>query len=309
MVLNYYSQVPFSTLHTSYTPMKIVQDPISATVKIFSKHLDREVTYRWAAPTDYQNTGISYPVLLMNDGQDFDKMRLKRTLATSFVSKRATPFIYIGITTNENRIHEYGLASSADFKGRGSRAKQYALFIIKELIPHLKQKFPISKKTADWVYCGMSLGGLSAFDIVYHHSHYFGRVGVFSGSFWWRNKAYIKNDMHDRSRMILDVVKNSQAPSHLKFWFQCGTEDEKADRNNNGIIDAIDDTQDLIMELRKKRYTYPGDITYVEVPGGKHDLPTWGKVFPEFIEWAFGSASEEKIQRILEDKDGVKARL
>lgn len=289
--------------------MKIVPDPLSATEKIYSKHLHREVTYRWAAPTDYLASGQSYPVLLMNDGQDFDKMRLKRTLATSFVSDKVTPFMYIGIETNENRIQEYGLASSADFKGRGSRAKDYTLFIIKEFIPLLKEKFPLSDKTTDWVYCGMSLGGLSAFDIVYHHAHYFGRVGVFSGSFWWRNKAYIKNDMHDRSRMILDLVKNNQAPSHLKFWFQCGTNDEKADRNNNGIIDAIDDTQDLIMELRKKRYTYPGDITYVEVLGGKHDLPTWGKAFPEFIEWAFGNTSEEKIQHILEKKEGIKTKL
>jgi len=289
--------------------MKIVQDPISATEKFFSKHLNREVVYRWAVPKNYLSSGISYPVLLMNDGQDFDKMRLKKILGASFVSKEAAPFIYIGIETNENRMQEYGLASSADFKGRGSRAKQYTLFVIKEFIPYLKEKFPVSTKAMDWVYCGMSLGGLSAFDIVYHHSHYFGRVGVFSGSFWWRNKAFIKNDMHDRSRMILDLVKNSQAPPHLKFWFQCGTEDEKADRNNNGIIDAIDDTQDLIMELRKKRYLYPGDISYVEVPGGKHDLPTWGKVFPEFIEWAFGNASGKKIQHILEEKDGVNAKL
>lgn len=31
-----------------------------------------------------------------------------------------------------------------------------------------------------------------------------------------------------------------------------GTEDETADRNGNGIIDAIDDTQDVIKEIKFK---------------------------------------------------------
>lgn len=285
--------------------MNIVRNPTTAKDKIFSKHLNREVTYRWVAPNDYLTSGKEYPVLLMNDGQDFEKMQLSKTLEASFGSSKNVPFIYIGIETNKDRMHEYGLASSADFKGRGSRAQAYSHFIIQEFIPFIKKEFPLSRKNADWVYCGMSLGGLSAFDIVYHHAHYFGKVGVFSGSFWWRNKAYIQNDVQDRSRMVLDLVKNSEAPAHLKFWFQCGAEDEKADRNKNGIIDAIDDTQDLIMELRKKRYTYPGDIVYVEVPGGKHDLPTWGKVFPEFIQWAFGTASAQGILKMLDRKDDV----
>jgi hypothetical protein len=30
----------------------------------------------------------------------------------------------------------------------------------------------------------------------------------------------------------------------------------------------------------------------VEVLGGKHDLPTWGRIFPEFLQWAFASLPE-----------------
>lgn len=278
---------------------------VTAKEKIFSKHLHREVTYRWAAPADYETSGKQYPVLLMNDGQDFEKMKLAQTLEKSFSSKNTAPFIYIGLETNENRMHEYGLSHSPDFKGRGAKARKYTDFVLTEFLPFVKSKFPLSQNGIDWVYCGMSLGGLSAFDIVYNNAHYFGKVGVFSGSFWWRNKAYVKNDMHDRSRMVLDLVKNNVAPAHLKFWFQCGTLDEKADRNNNGIIDAIDDTQDLIKELRLKRYMYPQDIVYVEVPGGKHDLPTWGKVFPEFISWAFGNATTAQTNMKIERKGGV----
>lgn len=253
----------------------------------FSKHLERWVHFRFVAPHDYWRATKDFSVLLMNDGQDFEAMQLEHTLAASFGSKTLKPFVYVGLSCNENRIHEYGTAAMADFKGRGGQALKYSKFIIEEFLPFLKKEFKVSKDGKQWVYCGMSLGGLSAFDIVFNHSALFGKVGVFSGSFWWRKKAYVKNDLVDRSRIVLDMVKNGTYAKHLRFWFQTGTLDEKADRNHNGIIDAIDDTLDLIKELTLKGYTFPGDITYVEVDGGKHDLPTWGTVFPKFIQWAF----------------------
>ncbi len=263
-------------------------DFIGAKGRFFSKYLDRTVTFRFMAPADYWEASHRFPVLLMNDGQDFTAMKLEKTFSSAYESNVVRPFIYIGLECNENRMQEYGTASSADFKGRGGRAKAYSRFIIEEFLPFLKKEFKVSREGKDWVYCGMSLGGLSAFDIAYRNPQFFGKIGVFSGSFWWRKKAYVKKDVADRSRILLDVIKNAPGASHLNFWLQTGTEDEKADRNHNGVIDSIDDTLDVIKELRAKGYSYPGDIKYVEIKGGKHDLPTWGSIFPEFVRWAFG---------------------
>ncbi len=74
----------------------------------------------------------------------------------------------------------------------------------------------------------------------------------------------------------------------MKFWFQAGTEDEKSDRNKNGIIDAIDDTLDLMKELRQKGYKNKLDMHYEEVEGGQHNYHTWSAVFPKFMVWAYG---------------------
>ncbi len=269
-------------------PMQYQLDFIGAKGRFFSKYLDRTITFRFMAPADYWEASHRFPVLLMNDGQDFTAMKLEKTFSKAYGSKSVCPFIYIGLECNENRMQEYGTASSADFKGRGGRAKAYSRFVIEEFLPFLKKEFKVSKEGKDWVYCGMSLGGLSAFDIAYRNPKIFGKIGVFSGSFWWRKKAYVKKDVADRSRIMLDVIKNAPLAPHLKFWLQTGTEDEKADRNHNGVIDSIDDTLDVIKELRAKGYSYPGDIKYVEIKGGKHDLPTWGNIFPEFVRWAFG---------------------
>jgi hypothetical protein len=82
-------------------------------------------------------------------------------------------------------------------------------------------------------------------------------------------------------------VRKGNYAKHLKFWFETGTEDETSDRNNNGIIDSIEDTTDLMDELVKKGYDRSKAIRYVEIKGGKHDQETWSTIMPDFLEWAF----------------------
>lgn len=274
--------------------MEFTIDFLSLKGRVFSQHLNRSVTFRWVAPPTYRKSNVLLPVLLMNDGQDFTPMALERTLTAAFRDTTLRPFLYIGIETDENRMHEYGISASKDFKGRGNKAYKYRKFIIEEFIPFIKKEFKASDKKKEWVFCGMSLGGLSAFDIVLNNPSSFGKVGVFSGSFWWRKKPYLKSDKEDRSRIILDVIKNVEADPDLKFWLQCGTLDETADRNQNGIIDSINDTLDVIQELQKKGFSNKEAIRYVELQGGKHNLSTWAGVFPKFLEWAFLKTKQSK---------------
>lgn len=270
--------------------MPFEKEFVSLKGRLLSRHLGRKVSFRWMAPPSYPEAP-SYSVLLMNDGQDFTGMGLEKILSAAFARPGLKPFIYVGIEADANRIQEYGIKGAPDYKGRGGRAGRYSDFVTSELIPFLRQEFRTAEAPGDWVFCGMSLGGLSAFDIVFNHPALFGGAAVFSGSFWWRKKAYVKGDLKDRSRMVLEKIRQGRHSPHLRFWLQCGTEDETADRNNNGLIDSIEDTLDVIRELKHIGYTYPGNITYLQLEGGKHDLPTWGGVFPEFLVWAFGEPS------------------
>ncbi len=84
------------------------------------------------------------------------------------------------------------------------------------------------------------------------------------------------------------VIRNGKYHRGLKFFFQCGNMDETMDRNNNGIIDSIDDTLDIIKELEAKGYDREKDIEYLEMSDGKHDIATWGRAMPEFLKWGWG---------------------
>jgi len=199
-------------------------------------------------------------------------------------------FVCVAIHAGEQRKMEYGTAGIPDYLGRGNKAEAYTLFIFEELLPLVRQRLAIPEFREKW-FAGFSLGGLSALDIVWAHPHEFTKVGVFSGSLWWRTIDQDDPDYNDDIHRIMhELVRRGSYAPWLKFFFVTGTLDETNDRNNNGIIDSIDDTLDLIAELDKKGYNTEKDIVYLELADGRHDIATWSKAMPLFLDWACGKA-------------------
>ena len=95
----------------------------------------------------------------------------------------------------------------------------------------------------------------------------------------------LQHGYSDSDRIMHQIVEKGRYQKGLKFWFEAGTKDEEMDRNNNGIIDAIDDTLDLIKALLNKGYSNQ-DVTYLEIEGGEHNFNTWSQAFPKFLNWA-----------------------
>lgn len=258
---------------------------------LFSNYLDRKVCFNIILPPNYETSNQYYKMLLMNDGQDLERLEMANVLKQCYQQNKIEPFVLVAIHCGD-RMQEYGTATQADYKNRGSKAGQYTQFVIEELLPHISKNYRILSGPANIAFCGFSLGGLSAFDIVWHNPAHFGRVGAFSASFWWRQKAYENQYSDELDRIMHNLVRNvddnDNSRKALKFWIQTGTDDEKDDRNKNGIIDSIDDATDLITELEKKGFRQQQDIRYVEVVGGQHNQQTWSAIMPDFLEWAFG---------------------
>lgn len=251
-----------------------------------SEALGREVVLEVYLPPGYSASDKRYGVLYLNDGQDAKALRLQNTLDSLYRQNRIEPLIVVGIHAGD-RLQEYGTASTPDYKKRGSKAGAYAAFVTEELVPYVNARFRTLTEPGQTAFAGFSLGGLSALDIVWHHPEVFGKVGVFSGSLWWRTKPQ-EDGYTDADRIMHRIVRNSPKKEGLRFWFEAGTRDETSDRNHNGLIDSIEDTLDLIAELDRKGYSQPQAVTYVQVAGGEHNPETWGKVMPDFLVWAFG---------------------
>ncbi len=254
---------------------------------IHSSNLDREVKVDCYIPPGF--TALAdVNLLLVNDGQDLVTMGFENILDDLYSTGLIKPLLCVGLHCSADRKNEYGTANILDYKGRGAKAFLYTKFIFQELMPFLRETYP-AHSFSQKAFAGFSLGGLCALDIVWNYPHEFTKAGVFSGSFWWRDKDQDDEDFDENLHRIMHrQVKDGNYASWLKFYFEVGTKDETADRNNNGIIDAIDDTISLIDELVKKGYDRDSDIHYLELQDGRHDVPTWAKAFPDFLEWGWG---------------------
>lgn len=145
------------------TEMTITEQEITIT----SALLEREVTLTILKPED---SDIAEPLnlLLLNDGQELESLGLKATLETLYNTNRLKPVLIVAIHAGENRLDEYGIAGKPDFKGRGAKAGVYTQFIKEELLPQLRALTGFNEFDTT-AFAGFSLGGLSAFDIVWNN--------------------------------------------------------------------------------------------------------------------------------------------
>ncbi len=255
---------------------------------ISSLFLEREVKVDFYFPpqtTDPSNLSL----LLINDGQDLVTMKFEDILDELYEAGSINNLFCVGIHCSKDRKNEYGTVKFLDYKGRGAKAGLYNRFVLEELIPFIRSAlFIYSFK--EKCFAGFSLGGLCALDIVWNHPLEFNRVGVFSGSLWWRDKDQDDEDFDEDINRIMhhQVREDPNFYPWLSFFFEVGTQDEVADRNSNGVIDSIDDTIAFIDILKEKGYNPETNIKYVELKDGRHDVPTWAKAFPDFLKWGWG---------------------
>ncbi len=253
---------------------------------IQSEYLDREVKVDVYWPEKMDNKE-PMSLLFVNDGQDFPKMPFTDLFNKLLHEDELKPLMVVAIHCSAERRLEYGTADVLDFMNRGSRAKYHRKFLLLELIPHILRQYAL-KEVAEISYAGFSLGGLSALDVAWKYPNVFTKVGVFSGSLWWRLRDLNDHYEEDRDRIMHKLIREGSYHPGLKFFFQTGNLDETMDRNNNGIIDSIDDTLSLIEELELKGYKKEKDIRYYELPDGRHDVPSWARAFPVFLKWGWG---------------------
>ena len=254
---------------------------------LYSRHLQHNVKLHilhTPPPSDRSH----YNLLIINDGQDLEKLRVKESMDSLYKAGKILPLVIIGVEAGD-RMKEYGVTDKPDYLGRGARAEFYDAFINDELYPYAKKNSGV-RKFQSVVIAGCSMGGLSAFDIAWNHPDKISKVGVFSGSFWWRDKASEDSSYSDeKNRIMFTKLKASRKKPGLQYWFYAGAAEEKGDRDKDSIIDVIDDTKDIIALLEKKNVVVPEGLVYRELPAGIHDYSSWSEVFPEFLVWAFPS--------------------
>ena len=252
---------------------------------VYSRHLQKHIKltiYSTPVPDDKN----SFNLILLNDGQDMQQLRVRAVLDSLYKEKRIQPVVVVGIHTDD-RLQELGVSGMPDYKNNGADAAKYAEFVNDELYFFIKKKTGVRKFNSITI-AGCSLGALSALDIAWDHADRIDRVGMFSGSFWYRDKDTTDANYSDeKDRLIINKIRSSKKRPKLQYWFYVGDGEETADRDKDGITDVVDDTRDLI-DLLKAKTGAPDEINFVEIKEGTHDYSSWSHAFPQFLIWAVG---------------------
>lgn len=149
-------------------------------------------------PTDYENSTKNYPVLYMHDGQNlFDLLtanngewQVDETLS-KLENLGKLKLIVVGIDNGEkNRIEEYSPWKNPEYGG--GKGAAYIDFIVQELKPFIDKNYRTKQERANTGIMGSSLGGLITMYAGMQYPQTFGRLGVFSPSFWWSDESYLQ---------------------------------------------------------------------------------------------------------------------
>jgi enterochelin esterase-like enzyme len=281
---------PSATVGTLSTPTRAAgQAPTAITVdtiaQLPSSYLTTRRTVRVYLPPGYGHSRARYSVLYLNDGQDAEDVRLVETLDSLYAAHSIVPIIVVAMHATDERLQEYGVAGIPNAQGFGGKASEYEKFLLREMIPLVNRRYRTATGPAHTALAGWSLGALSAFDLAWNHPDVFGSVGAFSGSFWWRTDDATP-ESRQSSRVVHRMVRETSRAPGVRAWFEAGRKDETDDRDGNGVIDAIQDTQELMSAMAQKGFVDGRSMRYVEMDGG-HNPDTWGKALPDFLHWTF----------------------
>jgi pullulanase len=237
-----------------------------------------------------------YPVLYLNDGQDLDAVRVREALQTGYESNTLRPLILVAIHMPKDRMAAYGLSdrnarrsviAPTKYGDVGAQAHEYSDWVARTLVPWIDARYATDATPAGRTVLGWSLGALNAFNLGWQYPDVFGTVGAFSPSFW------LSADSHDaaaveRTRIAHRMVESGPPHPGMRAYFAIGTAEETDDRDHDGIIDVLDDTQDL-RRLLLQRGAGERDLALAPLEGGIHRQGSWAQMLPAFLQWRFAA--------------------
>lgn len=239
--------------------------------------------------TIYRSPGCDakqeHAVLIALDGQTMPRWRLGETLAELSAAHQIVPTVVVAVPASRSRLDEYGTAGELDYHQRGKKAAAFQNYLLETVLPLVRERVALTSDPARTGIFGASMGGLGAFDLAWNRPDMFGVAGIFSGALWWRSDNSTPA-AQQASRILHRRVRAARRGPALRLWFQAGTKDETADRDDNGVIDAIQDTTELMDALAARGYRRGADMHYEEVRGGEHNEATWARALPDFLRWA-----------------------
>jgi alpha-glucosidase len=221
-------------------------------------------------PSDYNFSGITYPVIYMQDGQNvfdeatanFGEWQIDETLLR-LEKERNFKAIVIAIDNGQDkRMAEYNPWMHKKYGG--GEGDEYVDFIVQTLKPFIDKKYRTQPEAANTAIIGSSMGGLISMYAITKYPNIFGKAGVFSPSFWISKNAYRQ-------------VKQKANPQQQKIYMIVGLEELPIMTKSFKKMNRI---------LKRKGFDNQ-NLKAIAIEDGKHQEWFWAREFENAVSWLF----------------------
>ena len=232
--------------------------------------LKRSRKIRLYLPPGYENTSERYPVVYMHDGQNlFDDTtsflgewgvdELMNELAKTDDIKA----IVVGIDNGGNdRIRELNAWDHPKYgKAEG---KEYMEFVVRVIKPYIDANYRTRPDRKNTLIMGSSLGGLISHYAIYQHPGVFGKVGIFSPSYWIADGVF-------------EFTKSKPIPSDARLYLLVGGKE-----GDTMAPDMVRMSKYIITQGHPRTH-----IKWKVNPEGEHNEKFWHSEFKEAMMWLF----------------------
>jgi predicted alpha/beta superfamily hydrolase len=239
---------------------------------------ERDVTI-YTPPGYEEKPARPYPVLLLLDGQNvFDPntayvqgqhWRAGETADRMIAEGMLRPLVIAAVNhAGPLRVHEYTPTENPRTR-QGGGAPRTLQMLAEEILPWLRENFPITESAAETGIAGSSLGGLFALYAALHRPGIFGQVGALSPSLWWHN------------RILLQQAKQYALASQARIWLDMGTQEgAKPD-------EGLRDSRRMRDVLVSRGWRAGISLRYEEIQGGMHTEAAWAERLPDLLRFLF----------------------
>lgn len=203
------------------------------TFKIISNLLDNTRNIYVYLPSDYDNTNKNYPVIYLFDSFIYlNRIEVPNVLDNLIYENKIEPMIAVFIDNPTRTSRDYELPMNPIFKD----------FVIKELIPKIKERYRITDLPDQTIIGGMSYGGLAATYIAFDCDSVFGKVLSQSGGFWRDTIGDLKYANMNRTDYLINrFIKENKR--EIKIFLDWGLQEDMvygANRKFVRILDQLD---------------------------------------------------------------------
>jgi enterochelin esterase-like enzyme len=245
---------------------------------LHSDILDNDRAVHVYVPASFEeNPSAPYPLVLMHDGQNiFSDQR-----ATYGRSWRAGPIMDALIDQGKipeailvavdfvDRFYEYTPSHDPSFPERTGGGRRYVEFLVKELLPKLRQTLGARLKDGPdaMVMIGSSLGALISLLAAELYPDVFRRVAAMSPATDFNNCEVIGR--------MKELGSALSGPS--KLYVDCG--------GAGKYEDGVTDTRRLAVVLNSIGYKEDDNFKYLERPGDDHNEEAWERRLPHALQF------------------------